>query len=333
VPPKVAVRYVEFAYSNHLGAVTVTPEEVQAYYDENLDDYAVTDTNGLQTARPLEEVAGSISNALLELAAKAAARDAATAVVVDLAPNRSGSQTPFETVAARYGLPVHTTPLFTLTDEVPGIAADSDLNRAAFELRATPDESFSDGLAGESCVYVLSLLTNTEEYLPAFEAVRDEATDLARTEAVAKAVLDHARAVRETLQAALATPAGFEGGAAAAGLGVTTTKVFTAYTCPEELGSEELLQDVTSRRTGELTDVLPATNGVLVALVAERKEADPEAIVAVRDQVGANVARRRARLVFSEWEEHLVGLVRRVAPEEADEDSDREVPLEPPIVD
>ncbi len=332
-PEKASVRYVVVPVSNYLAKAEVSDEEVEAYYSEHPLDFMrpAASTNEEDTVIPLEEARGEILARLRQEAAQQLARDAATDLVVALAPGRLGEAPTFEEAAAKLGWLVHTSGLFSKEGPLPVEDADTSFAEAAFRLRPTPEEYFSDALTGSNAVYVLALAERRESHVPPFEAVAEKAR--ART---AKAAETAWRAEQmERLFAAvrdrLASGGTFEDAAKAEGLAVSTTAPFSIYTAPGELDDRDALLEIASRNAGELTRPLQATNGLWLAYVAERKPAEPDAAAVVRSQVQAMLARRRVGLLFSEWERGLLDRMglRAEMPATAEEESEDL----PPIVD
>ena len=89
-------------------------------------------------------------------------------------------------------------------------------------------------------------------------------------------------------------------------LNVHTTAVFSAYSAPDNLSSPEILSDITARNAGELSDVLPGADGLIIAYVVERTPASPDELSSVQNQVMTSTIRRRTRLLFGEWQKSLV---------------------------
>ena len=94
--------------------------------------------------------------------------------------------------------------------------------------------------------------------------------------------------------------------AKAKALNVNTTAVFSAVSAPDALSSPEILGDITVRNAGELSEVLPGANGLIIAYVAERKPAGADELATVQNQVATSVIRRRSRLIFGDWQKSLI---------------------------
>jgi hypothetical protein len=306
VPAKVAVRYVVLPVSNHLATAVADNAGVEEYYDTHTDEFTATDTNGAKVITPLDEVRVTISNRLLLAFATQAARDIGTDLAVALAPQRDGTASDFEKVAADFGLAVRTTALFAADAPVPGIDSDIDFITAAFKLRPTPEDYFSDPVTGLHYVYVLALATNTDAYVPSFDEAQAKVEPFAMEKAVQDALLKNAESIRLKLQEGLGKGEKFAAVARQQAMNVHTSGYFSAYAAPEALSSPDILEQITLLGQGDVSSVLTATNGHMIAYMADRRPASDQEVGVVREQLGRGMIRRRARVIFSEWQDNLL---------------------------
>jgi hypothetical protein len=308
VPPKVAVNYVRLPASNYLAQAMekVDTNTVADYYTANSDEFSTTDTNGVKVATPVEEVAGVISNRLIHEAAIQLARDAANELADALIPDREGRAPSFESVVAKAKLPIFKTELFDAGSDIPGIDADLAFNKAAFRLRPTAEECFSDAVPGKEYAYLMTLGTNTEAYVPAFEVVKNEVESLALAEALEAALAKKAQDIHASIKAGLAKKQSFSDLAREKALNVSTSALFSVNSAPDALSSSETLNDITLRNAGELSDVVRGTDGLMIAYVVERRPAAEDELSTIQNQVATSVIRRRARILFGEWQNWMV---------------------------
>ena len=314
VPAKASVKYVEIPISTYLAKAVekVDTNAIEDYYISHSDEFSTVDTNGAKVVTPIERVSKVISNTLLHTAATQLARDAGNELGDSLVPDREGSAPSFEAVAAKAKLTIHKTGLFDAETELPGIDAGLAFNAAAFRLRPTADESFSDAIAGSNHVYLMSLTTNTEAYIPEFTAVREKVRPLATAKASLDALFKKGQDLHNYFESGLAKKQSFATLARQKALNVSTSELFSANSAPDALSSSEILNDITVRNAGELSDVLPGTSGFMIAYVVERRPAGEEELSTIQNQVVMNVIRRRARIVFGDWENSLVSGNRKV---------------------
>lgn len=308
VPPKVSVNYVKIPASNYLAQAVekVDTNMVEDYYVANSDEFSTLDTNGVKVAKPIEEVAGVISNRLIHDTALQMARDAGNELADALVPDRDGKAPSFESVAGKAKLEIFKTGLFDASSEIPGIDAGLAFNTAAFRLRPSADECFSDAIAGKDYAYLMTLGTNAEAYVPAFEVVRDQVAELALAEANEAALEKKARDIHDVLKAGLAKKQSFKELAREKALNVSTSELFSVNSAPDALSSTEILSDITLRNAGELSDVVRGTDGLMIAYVVERRPAAADELSTIQNQVATSVIRRRARILFGEWQDWLV---------------------------
>lgn len=308
VPPKAAVNYIRIPIADYLTKVadSVDTNAIADFYDAHTDEYSTTDTNGVKIAMPLETVSGEISNKLVHAAASQLARDAANSIGDLMIPNRAGRAPTLEAIAAASNLVVVKTGLFDAGSEIQGIDAGRTFNTAAFLLRPTADECFSDAIVGSNYVYLMTLQTNTDAYIPSFEAVKDQVKPIATAEAMMSALTKKAQEIRQFFQSGLNQKQSFSSLALAKGLNVSTTEYFSAQTAPDAVSSQEILDDITLRNANELTDVLQGVNGLMIAHIVNRRAAGADELSTIQNQVAMNKMRQRARILFGELQNSLV---------------------------
>ena len=329
IPDMVSVKYVQYPLTDYLQKASVDESAVEEYYDTHSDEFSTTDTNGLKVVAKLGDVRITISNKLVRASALDHARNTAAEFVVALTPARDGSAVPFDTLAAATGLTVRTTGLFDAVTGPTELTANRSFLEAAFRLRATPDEYFSDAVVATDRVYVLGLITNAETRVPEFAEVKAKVVPLAREQAKADRLAKQAAELHDRLEAAIRAGKSFKAAAQAEALNVSTAAVFSVNTAPEALSTESILEDLTSRGSAELSRVVEGTNGLVIAYVVNRRPATADEAAAVKAQLAPNIARRRARTLFSEYEDALIRAGKKESAVTGTENRD----YEPPIVD
>ena len=312
IPDQVSVRYAALPVSNRLDGMKIDRDAIEQYYDDHAADYMTAGTNGEKTAIPLDTVSATISNLLLHEEARQKTRDAAIDFVTALTPGRDGSAPTFEALAASNSFAVHTTGLFDASTVPAEIEAKRAFAQSAFRLRATPEDYFSDPVTGSNFVYVMALASNAEARLPEFDEVRDKVTPLAEEKAAADKLAEMAKALRDRIQSKLGARS-FEDLAREQSLNVSTAAEFSVYTAPEGLNTPEILDAIASRNSGELSDVAPGTNGLLIAYIVKRAPAAKDEADVVRSQVVAGLTRKRARTLFGEWEDSMIRTGRQLS--------------------
>ena len=308
VPAKVSVNYIKIPVSQYLAKATekIDTNAIEDYYATHSDEFSTPDTNGVKIATPLEQVTGTISNKLIHETAIQLARDVANDLADTMIPNREGKAPSFISIAAKAKLEIFKTGLFDLENEVEGVDAGLDFNKAAFRLRPSADECFSDALPGKDFVYLMTLGTNTDAYVPTYEAVSEKVHALALSQATAEALDRKAREIHDYFKKGLAQKKSFADLAREKAMNVSTSGLFSANSAPDALSSSEILSDITLRNVGELSDVVQGTDGLMIAYILERRPAAEDELSTIQNQVVMNVIRRRARIVFGEWQNFLV---------------------------
>ena len=309
MPAKVRVSYVEYPVADFLMQAEVPEGAALQLYNQNLDAYRVETTGEVSTVeyKPFEDVEAEIAATIAEFSARRLAADAATSLVADIAPKAQNQAPDFQGAAAAAGLTVKTLPAFGLADELPGIDATAPFKQAALGLQDDIYSSFSDAVVGKDSVYVISLEKRYESFLPDFETVEKEATEAARARAAAEAGSARVLEIRDAVAAALKTGSDLKAAVKPYGVKVQTTEEFDLTSPPEAEYSEELMQAGISTPQGELCPIVPAEEGVLFAVVAQRKAVDAEiGLSALRGELISGLSRVRAQRLVADWQEQLI---------------------------
>lgn len=340
IPEKVLVDYVRIPLGDYLESAVVTNEDdALAYYDEHIDSFTrtntleitqtnvvldvvntnavmvqtfVTNVETIVTAKVVtiefDEVKTNIFGILTRQAARERAAEAATDLVVALAPDRDGNSVPFADAAAKAGLEIFSPEPFPLDEPVPDTDAGLYLNQVAFNLNKTADEYFSDAVPGSNYVYVLALKEKVPSRVPEFDEVADEALEAAKIKAVTDAINQKAQEIREAAMKAADEGGSFGKAAAALGFKALKTGEFTlAGGTMTNTYADILMRGVLPRNQGEVTDLLPADDGaVLVAYLVARKPGDVSLMEELRPQIRDSVKRQRSRILFDAWEAALL---------------------------
>ena len=338
IPEKVKVQYVAIPVAGYVSAALVTNEEdALAYYDEHIEEYART--NRVKVAAPatnwlaastnaaagtnavaakeeytnkvvtltFDEVKTNILEAMTFQAARDRAADVATDFVVSLAPDREGKAVPFDEAAQASKLEVRTAGPIAEDEKVKGVDAGIAFTRAAFNLNKAPDEYFSDAVLGDSNVYVIALEERIPARTPEFDEVAEEALEEARAKAAEDALAKKAQDFKEAAVKALEKGDTFKKAAAAAGLKVQDTGLFTiAAGFETNEYADVIVHGIIANNQGEITDPLPAEDAIIVAYLANRKAGDPASLESLRPQIEASVKRQRTRLLYENWQEYLL---------------------------
>ena len=319
LPEKVKVQMVRFNDAPFVPQVRITEEECQAYYDENLQEFEVEDTNALAeaatnllatvtpTTRPFAEVKQDIANNLIKKASREKAADQAMNFVVALTPDRDGKTRSFHDVAAEFKVEAKELPPFSASEEVKGIDAGPLFNRAAFELAEGEETYFSNPVEGEEGVYVLGLLERVPGRVPTFDEVEADVMPEALAQSMTDALSRKASEIRDTVEKAMQSGQTFAEALVAFGLQPEAPLEFTSSSGLDDTpNGEALLRGVLLRNQGELSELLATPEGVLLAFVRERIGGDPASYESVKGQLVSTIRRQYGRITFDSWQDDLL---------------------------
>jgi peptidyl-prolyl cis-trans isomerase D len=200
-PEKVAVAWLFLDPARYLAKMTATGDEVQSFYQKNIDRY-MEQGNII----PFEKVADRVKADLLKNKAAQAAYEAAADAV-----SKNGKAGDLKAIAAALGATVQTTPLFAATQPPVEFAAGTDLLKRAFGAK---QGEITGPVETPRGMYVLKVTEKKPADVPPLAQIRAQVE--------ARAAVDKARELaREKATTALAQLA--KGGA---GLTPRTTPVF-----------------------------------------------------------------------------------------------------------
>jgi hypothetical protein len=329
IPEKVRVRYARIPVQKYLSELTVTNEDdALAFYDEHINDYRVTNmvtetvtnffavgSNTIETivtgkveTLDFDRVKTNIFEAMTRQAAKDRAAEIATDFAVSLAPDRDGNSTKFEDAAAKADLEVKKLDPFGLEDEVPDIDAERLFNHTAFNLNMSKDEYFSDAIVGRNYVYVIALDEKISARVPSFDEVADKAMVAARENALAENLSKKANEIREAAIKAIDKGDTFEQALSAYNLKPIKLKEFTAMEVSGKTNDyiDIILRGILPRNQGEVTDLLPADDTVVIAYLDKRTPGSSSALDTLKKQIEETVKRQRARILFEDFQDYLL---------------------------
>jgi len=327
-PAQVRVSCVTFPAADQTARIPApAAADVEAYYNENMARFTterlVTVTNdpapGETTAATVttrverviadfDEMRNQIEAEMIRLAALDKAREAAYALIDLIAPSRRGPGKPFAEAVAELGLTTAAIGPFARTNTLPEWDGGREIVRAAFELRRTEDEYFSDALAGSNTVYVLALEERIPERAPELAEVEAEVAADARAAAVRVALDRFAGETAAALRAAAAAGKSFADAARAAGLKAETTTEFDAMSgAPDFPHFSAVMQSLLPYEQGNVTDQLALPDGqFLIAQIALRQASTNVSLDEYRPQIVSALRRERGRQMFESWQEDIL---------------------------
>ena len=313
LPERRRVRYVVFPSVAYREKAVVTDEEVKAWYDDNESDYTTTDTNGVETLRPLDDVRSEIVEALVPARQRElAATDAGDFADLFLRPGFSGDATvaDFAAAAAERGLSVVTTALFSASE--PPVSPDLADDFAAGVFALDLEGDFSDRVSGvigeeESAEYLVAeLLEASPSHVPDFDSIADRVLADAREDKASRAFQDEVSRVQEALLRGVEEGVAFADVAATNGLAVGTNFVFTAR---DAFGGEapveaphQVAQAMMQLGAGDLSpSPIAVPGGVLFFQVAAREPGDSSLAGTYRDSIVYGCESQTADALWEDW--------------------------------
>jgi hypothetical protein len=324
VPEKMNVNYVQFPIADFTSQVSVTEQDAREYYEDNISDYSSRNTNDDLVTIEFTDVADEITTTLLWEEASYQARDTATTFVMDLMPDRDGVATPLEDALKENQLNITTSKFFSLLENVKGVDAGYDFNRAAFDLvPADPERRISDAIVGSSNVYVLIANEKIASRLPSFEEVEKEVKPYAKSQKASLAFDRQTTELRETVIKSIEDGKGFKEALKSKKIKVFSSEPFSVYSdmTNEVEYSEVIVPAVMSLDKGDVSDLIPTEDGYLLIHLTGREAGDLLSTELLRPQLVSAISRYRSSVLFYEMQDQLLART-VIIPDSADEDEE-----------
>ena len=366
VPEKVRVKYVAFSYSNLVDRVAgAMLERAQDYYKGRPEEFSLAGTNGASVLRPFAEVqSDAVMRVTMELAtnyydshvadyqttngtarpfaevetdivtrlriqdARSLAEDQAREFAALLNPTSEGLLIPLERAAAQTNLSVTTSEFFARYEPVPDLRVPASFNRDAFDLvPGDARDHYAGPILGEDAASVIAADRKEPQHVPDYTNVAERVTLLARAEKRQKALRARAEEIRKAIRDSLKAGKSFADAARLAQLTPVAAGPFTWLTPPTNVTlPSAMMEGLSMRQPGELTDPIPTTNGVAIAYVASRTPGDAAMGQSFSSYLAGSLREERVRRLFADWESRLVSSNRFAGAEESDEDESRQKP-------
>jgi len=304
IPERRSVKYIEWPISNYLATADVSEESIQDYYDAHLQDFATADTNDVTTYSPLEAVAATIRHDLAWKTAIGLASEAAMQLTDELSEMDYDKTITLESVSAAAGLNIQTSAFFAATGPVEALSVSQSFNDAAFRLKADrADESYSHTIIGDDAIYVLASHETLPAHVPPLDEVKNQAKALADENAKYIAFEERATEIRNQLAAAGNAPDAFDATATKLKLAIKTPPPFSVYeTATEDMADfSSIAPAVLSLDRGEVSELVPTTNGVAIVFVVDRRPGDFAMAESLKPDVARSIQSSRMRAHFQVW--------------------------------
>ena len=303
------MRYVAFRANDYTSAVQVSEADMQDYYDANSHLYVSTDTNGVESVKPFEDVRDSIAAIFVDDAARRAAYEAAGKFAdVFYSFDPAASVPDFDAEAARLGYTVVTTGLFSASSVPVRPSNPSEFAETAFSLlpRDGGNDSVSDAVFCGTESYVMALTTNVASYIPSLENVRLVVDNGVRREAVEREFRSKLDAVTEALALGLEKGGDFSAIAKEQGLKVETNMTFSvmsSYTKSDVPYARNIAGVMSGMDVGEFSAPIDIDNGAVIFRVADRQPPKDSSSIGMlgRQQIFGLLIPKKQELLWQSW--------------------------------
>lgn len=304
-PDKRRVVYSVFKAKDYVNEVSVEDDEVIDFYDSNVSRYVVKDTNGVETAKPLEEVRQTIEDELANEAAKLMAYRGAADFSDVFYTNRAENLT-FESAAASVNIPVITSRLFTATSSPVIVDGSPAFVEAAFALdNESSLNRFSEAVNGGAESYVMGFLTNIASHVTPFEEILPKVRADAQLEAADTEFRSALDTVIEALVLGQESGKKFREIASEQKMSVSTNFVFSfmaAYAESAVPAARQIANAMLGLDAGEIsTTPLIVPEGALFFEVVERAQGESVMYDSIKRQAFNTMFSDAAALTWAEW--------------------------------
>ena len=335
IPEQREISYAAFPVADYLDeAAEISDDDVQDYYELNIEDYTTTetDTNGQprEVVADLEEVRDGIVKALRRQAAAEKADAAAAELAFKAIPDRDGTVPEFAAVVTDSGRKAEKLAPFSRF-EVPLEDGGAALAAAAFELAPNSFDRVSAPIAGEENVYVLYLEKIHEPRVPSFDEAQARVRAYAKEKAVAEALAAKGTEIQEAAVAGLAAGKTFAEAVAGTGAKTVAAEPFTGLSGSSSTNEavQALVQAVVSYNQGEVADPVPVGESLIVAYLKARTPADPTTFDSYQTEIASAIRTRRGQGLFRDWQAALLAPERFTDLQRTAEEAVEDEPAEP----
>ncbi len=303
----VTLSTINFPLKNYLSQVTVTAEEIERDYKNQVDVNPALRTKERRRVSfvvfPAPAPAAKADPAKDDARRKIGEQALEFALALEPEPDAAAaSKRPdFATVAKKHNLNVTTTGFFTAEESAAPLPPSPNLNRAAFALGA--DRPTSSVVETDNGFYVLKL----EEVIPSqplpLTEVRGQIEAQLKNRKALTLMQEAGNAAAEKLKAEIAKGVPFRTAAAQLKLTVDTLPVFVP-------GDQKLNNDpklalarrlVMSLKTGEVSQFVPTAGGGVIGYLDVRQAPDRKTYGAFETQLQNEMLNQARYAALSEW--------------------------------
>jgi len=306
LPEQVSVKYIEIPVSNYLAHVSVSEEDMNLFYDDNIEEYQRATTNNTTETVPFKDVKDEVRNEmLLEEARHCATTSITFNVYGSIAyKNEKDPIDVIDAIAKSSQLEIKTSPMFSSTDPISWVQNSEDFLSAAFELDPERFDSRYGIVVGDDYIYIIEQLKKSAAHTPEFDLVRDQIQHQALAKARIDAFSDYTEKLHDDLSESLKKGLSFTDAAKSKAMNVSTSLTYSVSNLRNQQfeNSFSIAYGAMSVKKGSISKAVPisATSSLLI-YVQDRKPGDALSAEMMRPQVRSQISRRRANDIFSEW--------------------------------
>lgn len=310
LPERIKIRYIRFNANSEdvLAKMTVTEDEMRDMYDSTIEKYTSTDTNGVETVKPFEEVKDGIERELRVLAAvDYFTTNLQRRVYANLAEGEDPNASRLDKIAAEDGATVVESDWFTLDGNfvegfmrraetiAPGAKEFKD--RVAEIDPAVPDLRY--GLAAsDNAVWLFERSALSEAHTPSFEEAKGSIGAQALRDAKAEAFkADVAEIAKGGVEAILATE------------NVSTNITYSLVDLQRGAFPDQtaVVRAAAKLKKGEASELVQTSPGRgFVVVCNDRTPGDAAAAINLRDELRSQLAMARYRDLSAKWDDAIL---------------------------
>ena len=301
---KLSVTLIRLSTADLAKDVKVTDEEVWKYYEQHKAELKSSEKRKVDfvklafTPEQTKLTGKERIDALQKLADRA--NDASQALL------EKGAD--FQQVAAKFQLPVQTTPEFTRVDPDPEFRKDPQLSTAAFKL--TPQDPISDPIQVGDGFYILHLAGIVEARPLTLEEAKPQIADTIRNQHTRERLMAKGEEIVQQLRQAAASSQPLAAVIEKAGAKSEKLSPFslvaeaTDKSQEQKPDSTELLMvknAVADLEPGGISDLFPLGDGAAIAIVDKREPPDPAKYAEQKTAFEQRFLTNMRLVAFREW--------------------------------
>lgn len=310
LPERLKIRYIRYSANDEevLAKMTVSEDEMRDMYDSTIEKYTSTDTNGVETVKPFEEVKEGIEKELRILAAvDYFTTNLQRRVYANLAEGEDPEASRIDKIAAEDGANVVESDWFSLD----GNYVEGFMRRA--ESIAPGAKEFKDRVAeidpavadlryglvsSDNAVWLFERSALSEAHTPSFDEAKPHIGTQALRDAKADAFkAEIAEIAKGGVDAILATD------------NVSTNIEYTLVDLQRGAFPDQnaVVRAAGKLSKGEASELVQTSQGRgFVVVCVDRKPGDAAAAINLRDELRSQLAMARYRDLVNKWDDAMV---------------------------